>query len=76
MADTRRKLGTPQKGFKLVPPRCSGMISFGQLDVLMRGVQGEAEGAKQRWDMPKAELGSSTPQLAPAGQCWRRLAQG
>lgn len=78
VADTRRKLGNPKKGFKLVPPRRSGMISSGQLECPSEsGLQGrereKSRGANERGCTfcPKAELGSSTPQqLAPAGQCW------
>lgn len=62
------------------------MISLDQFDVvLVRGVQGEVEGAILRSVLvlehaPRRELGSSwqysTPQLATAGQCWRGLAPG
>lgn len=69
----------PQKGFKLVPPSCSGMISFGQLDCPSEKgpCRAEVEGAKRRrlGKCPKAELGSSAPQLAPAGQCCCWLAR-
>lgn len=69
----------PKKGFKLVPPSCSGMISFGQLDVLVkRALQGESRGGETEkiGQCPRrnsARVLHSWRRLASAG--WRGLAE-
>lgn len=77
VADTRRKLGNPKKGFKLVPPRRSGMISSGQLECPSEsGLQGreresEVEGGeRERLDILSPRRNSARV----LHSSWRRLA--
>lgn len=67
-----RGLGMPQKGFKLVPPSCSGMISFGQLDVLVKRPAGRSRGGEtERLDNAQ---GGTRLECSTAGAGWPVLA--
>lgn len=66
-----RSLGMPQKGFKLVPPSCSGMISFGQLDCPSeKGPAGQKSRGRNGEDWANAPRRNSARVL----HSWRRLA--
>lgn len=78
VADTRRKLGNPKKGFKLVPPRRSGMISSGQLECPSEsGLQGrerEVEGGERERLYVLSQGGTRLEYSTAAGAGWPMLA--